>query len=160
MRALGHLRYLSGDPDGERGPERIDLTALAFPAERFDLIIAFHVLEHVKDDAAAFREIHRVLRPGGIALLQVPTREGPTYEDAAVCSPQARLAAFGQEDHVRVYGDDFAARVRASGLAAHDVVYRDAIPSAERERFGLLHRHAEDPLDPRLWTFVRAERIS
>lgn len=160
MRGLGNLRYVSGDPDAERGTERIDLTALALPDGSFDLVIAFHVLEHVEDDAAAFREIHRVLRPGGVALLQVPTRPGPTFEDPSVRSPGERLAAFGQEDHVRVYGDDFAARVRASGLSAEDVVYRDAIPEPERVRHGLLHTHAEDPLDPRLWTFVRAEKVA
>jgi SAM-dependent methyltransferase len=40
----------------------------------FDLVIAHNVLEHVPDPVAAFREIHRVLRPGGVFLGKTPNR--------------------------------------------------------------------------------------
>jgi SAM-dependent methyltransferase len=42
----------------------------------FDGFVAIHVLNHVKDDEAALREIHRVLKPHGIALITVPYRIG------------------------------------------------------------------------------------
>ncbi|CAM4254336.1 methyltransferase domain-containing protein [Bordetella pseudohinzii] len=48
----------------------------AMPDNSFDSFIALHVLNHVKDDQAALREILRVLRPGGKALLTVPYRAG------------------------------------------------------------------------------------
>ncbi len=37
-----------------------------------DLVVAFDVLEHILDDAAALREVERVLRPGGCLLVTVP----------------------------------------------------------------------------------------
>lgn len=149
MASLANLRYVSGDLLEGRGEQVVDLTALAFGDASFDLVIAFHVLEHVPDDARALAEIRRVLRPGGSALLQVPLRDGPTLEDASVDTPEGRLATFGQEDHVRVYGSDFPARVTAAGLHAEPVEY--ALAPGELERFGI-------PGDPRWWRFVRANR--
>ena len=149
MASLPNLDYVGGDLLEGRGEHTVDLTRLAFPDASFDLLIAFHVLEHVPDDARAFTEIHRVLRPGGCALLQVPLRDGPTLEDPAADTPEARLATFGQEDHVRVYGEDFGERVAAAGLHAETVEYAPA--PDEAERFGI-------PPDPRFWRFVRATR--
>lgn len=57
------------------GPERVAVgtaTALPFPAERFDLVTAFDVLEHLDDDAAGLREMRRVLRPAGHIFVTVP----------------------------------------------------------------------------------------
>ncbi len=51
---------------------RADATALPLPAQSLDLVVAFDVLEHIPDDAAAARELLRVLRPGGEALIAVP----------------------------------------------------------------------------------------
>jgi SAM-dependent methyltransferase len=49
-----------------------EITALPFAAQRFDLIVAFDVIEHVEDDQSACHELRRVLRPGGHLLLSVP----------------------------------------------------------------------------------------
>ena len=40
----------------------------------FDLIVCFQVIEHIKDDGYLVREIHRVLKPGGRALITTPNR--------------------------------------------------------------------------------------
>lgn len=40
----------------------------------YDLVISFQVIEHIKDDHSFLREIHRVLKPGGMALLTTPNR--------------------------------------------------------------------------------------
>lgn len=50
---------------------------LPFPDDSFDLILSHEVLEHVQDDSAALREMVRVLRPGGRALIFVPNRGYP-----------------------------------------------------------------------------------
>jgi len=58
-----------------RGYERITLSrldTLALQSDAFDLVTAIDVLEHIPDDAAGLREIHRVLRPGGIVVVTVP----------------------------------------------------------------------------------------
>ena len=46
--------------------------ALSFADSSFDLVVSCDVLEHVNDPVAAFREIARVLRPGGTAILTFP----------------------------------------------------------------------------------------
>jgi SAM-dependent methyltransferase len=45
---------------------------LPFSSESFDFVLATDVIEHVQDDMAALKEIYRVLRPGGYALISVP----------------------------------------------------------------------------------------
>jgi SAM-dependent methyltransferase len=50
---------------------QMDARAIPFSNE-FDLLCAFDVLEHIEDDVSALSEIHRALKPGGIALLAVP----------------------------------------------------------------------------------------
>lgn len=53
-----------------------DLEQLTFPDNRFDLVITEDVLEHVPDPHRAFREIRRVLKPGGCHIFTVPLHEG------------------------------------------------------------------------------------
>lgn len=45
-----------------------------FQDNSFDVVLSFQVIEHIADDRAFLREIHRVLRPGGLALLTTPNR--------------------------------------------------------------------------------------
>ena len=45
---------------------------LPFESESFDFVISFQVIEHIKDDIEFVREIHRVLRPGGKAIITTP----------------------------------------------------------------------------------------
>lgn len=117
------VRYVAGDLDPQnyfyvRNLVRVDLLELAFQDASFDYVICSHVLEHVADDARAMREIRRVLRPAGRALLQVPLalRLAVTDEDPSVTAPAQREARFAQWDHQRLYGQDFPDRLCAAGL--------------------------------------------
>lgn len=98
---------------------QLDATALPFGDARFDAVFANHVLEHIEDDARALSEIRRVLKPGGFALLQVPIaqRLARTLEDASVRTPDERERAYGQDDHVRLYGLDYGDRLAGAGFA-------------------------------------------
>lgn len=49
-----------------------DVTRLPIAAGAVDAVLAFDVIEHLEDDAAALSEIHRTLRPGGVAIINVP----------------------------------------------------------------------------------------
>jgi SAM-dependent methyltransferase len=122
--------YLSGlseyvgvdiDPrsyDSHGRVEYCDITNIAYPDNTFDLIICSHVLEHVPRDAVAIKELRRVLRPDGIAILQVPigTAINETIEDLSITDPRERERRFGQHDHVRIYGPDYPQRLAAGGF--------------------------------------------
>lgn len=127
-------RYLVG-----KGARVLDVTALDLPDASFDALLCNHVLEHVPDDATAMRELRRVLKPGAWAILQVPldTSRATTYEDWSIVTPQDRAAAFGQSDHVRWYGRDYADRLRAAGFDVEVVPFGEELDAATRERLRL-----------------------
>jgi hypothetical protein len=100
---------------------RLDITRMQLPDRSFDLILCSHVLEHVPDDRAAMAEMSRVLADGGLALVLTPYRpDVPTFEDPSIRSPLDRMVAFGQQDHVRIYGIDMADRLREAGFEVED----------------------------------------
>ncbi len=120
LNTIPNVRYVGGDLDAQFGPERIDITDLAFGADTFDAVVCNHVLEHVPDDLGAMREIRRVLKPGGWALLLVPDIElglAATDEDCSLTDPAERIRRFGQADHVRRYGRDYADRLTEAGFS-------------------------------------------
>jgi SAM-dependent methyltransferase len=103
--------------------QHMDVTKLPFPKDEFDWIICNHVLEHIEEDRSAMKELHRVLKPGGCALLQVPISRKleKTYEDNQIQSPDDREKYFGQSDHVRVYGKDYPERLIQAGFEVKEV---------------------------------------
>ena len=68
--ALAALRPCRSDGYGR--PVVGDAGVLPFGDASFGMVAALDILEHLDDDAAAIAELHRVLRPGGIALIAVP----------------------------------------------------------------------------------------
>jgi len=110
--------YVTSDIEGAVDVQA-DIVRLPFADEEFDAVLISHVLEHVPDDRAALREVRRILRPGGRAIMQHPLRRDleTTIEDPSVTQPLERLRLFGQEDHVRLYSEkDFVARVEEAGF--------------------------------------------
>jgi hypothetical protein len=123
----------------EPGIQKVDIERMPFADASFDLVIANHVLEHVDDDLRAVREVHRVLAPGGSAILQAPFSRvlQRTWSDPGIASPAARLQAFGQEDHVRLFGADFVERVASSGLKPRVASHADLLAGVDAGRFGV-----------------------
>jgi SAM-dependent methyltransferase len=114
---------------------RLDISDMALPDSSFDLILCSHVLEHVPDDRAAMRELRRVLADGGPALVLVPYRpEVTTYEDPTITSPLDRMVAFGQQDHVRIYGNDLTDRLREADFEVDDRTAAELFDEATVER--------------------------
>jgi SAM-dependent methyltransferase len=139
LRRVERLRYLSGDLDSALADVELDLLDLPFDPESFDWLICNHVLEHVNDDRRALAEIHRVLKPGGWAILMCPVdrRRATTLEDPTVTSPRERHRVFGQADHVRLYGHDYADRLAAAGFTVRAERYGESCDRREISRFGL-----------------------
>ena len=93
---------------------------------QFDMVIANHILEHIPDDIAAMKEIYRVLKRGGSAILQVPYSEiiTATLESPEINDPAMQSALYGQKDHVRIYAlNDYISRLRSVGLEVKKISY-------------------------------------
>lgn len=95
-----------------------------------DFFICSHVLEHVRDDVKAMKELRRILKPDGVGILVVPIDllceqidEDPELEDIG-----ERWRRFGQDDHVRRYSKKgYIGRLEQAGLS---------VTQATREFFG------------------------
>ena len=97
--------YISSDYENQFfAQKKYDITNIDEGDKSFHLIICFHVLEHILDDDKAIKELYRILKKNGVLIIQVPLKSGKTYENFNLTSKKERLEAFGQEDHVRVYG--------------------------------------------------------
>ena len=107
-----------------------------------DVILCSHVLEHVEDDRKAMRELFRVLRPGGWAMIQVPLSSQPTFEDPSITDPAERERLFWQADHVRLYGLDIADRLREAGFNVVTVFGEDLVDPDQLVKTGIYPRDA------------------
>ena len=72
--------YISSDLYREDVDHQFDIQSIPYPDNTFDLVFASHVLEYVKNDRQAIKEIKRVLRPGGLAFLPVPMLHEKTID--------------------------------------------------------------------------------
>ena len=140
IRSNRQCEYFTADIIPGRADYVVDITNIQFEDNYFDYIIANHVLEHILDDRKAFSEMARVLKPTGTMILSIPVSKNPqTYEDPSITSEEGRLKAFGQEDHVRLYGQDFKERIAGYGIKIH-VIYspKDELSDEEIERCGFI----------------------
>jgi len=107
IKTLKTVNYYSSDFENEFiANYNFDITSIACETDFFDLIICYHVLEHIEKDTKAMSELYRVLKPNGICFIQTPFKDGDIYEDYNITTEEGRLAAFGQEDHVRIYSEN------------------------------------------------------
>lgn len=103
--------------------QHADLTRLPYPEASFNMVIGNHIMEHIPDDQAAMREIYRVLKPNGTAILQIPfsSINSSTIEDCSIQDADKQSGLFGQKDHIRIYSlKDYINRL---GKAGFTVVY-------------------------------------
>jgi SAM-dependent methyltransferase len=129
--------YVSTDLFSPRAMVRMDVTNIAAPDDAFDVVYCSHVLEHVPDDRRAMREFRRVLRRSGWAVFMVPVTAPRTFEDPTVVTDSDRLRVYGQTDHVRRYGPDFADRLREEGFGVTVVGVSDLLDEKGATRHGL-----------------------
>ncbi len=129
-----NITYFSTDYEDEFIAEyQYDITQIPLENDFFDLIICYHILEHIEDDKKAMEELHRVLKVGGACLIQTPFKEGEIYEDFSKKTQEERLAAFGQEDHVRIYSvNGLEERLKKNGFQNVEI---KTFPANERYGF-------------------------
>lgn len=100
----------------------VDITQIPYEDNSFDLIICSHILYCVPEDRKAMQEIHRVLRPGGRALI-VDTIEGDTTRELGHLSKKELQEVYGDEATCRVYGRDITEILGSYGLKANIIDY-------------------------------------
>jgi SAM-dependent methyltransferase len=104
MKRIKAINYQSTDLSGDFiADHQFDITNLNLADNSLDLVICYHILEHIVDDIQAIKELFRVMKPGAKALVQTPYKEGDIYEDYTITNKEDRFIHFGQDDHVRIY---------------------------------------------------------
>ena len=138
--AIHKENYITADIESPLAKVKLDVHEMPFEEDEFDVVFCNHVMEHVKDDRKAMAEIYRVLKPGGFAILQIPLfypLKDKTFEDPTITSPKAREKAFGQSDHVRMYGKDYANRLKSAGFKVDENRFIETMPVEEVNKYAL-----------------------
>lgn len=134
-----NLEYLTGDLLSPIADMHFDLHQIPLEDNRFDVVICNHVLEHVDDALQCMRELHRVMKPGGWGIMQVPqdmSRE-VTYEDPMIVTPEDRELHYWQYDHVRLFGRDYPDWLRKAGFQVDEYIPTDHFDTATIDRYRL-----------------------
>ncbi|MFH0777183.1 MAG: methyltransferase domain-containing protein [Candidatus Eisenbacteria bacterium] len=143
LKSLPNLTYVSTDIASSLAMVKADVQKAAFKDKSFDVIICSHVLEHVPDDSRAMRELARILKPGGWAIIQCPIDQSreETFEPPGIERSEERERLFDAPDHVRVYGRDYRARLEGAGFSVRVDPYAWGLGTR------LVARHALIPED-------------
>ena len=117
-----NLNYLTGDLVSPIADLHFDLHSIPLENDRFDVVFCNHVMEHVDDAIQCMKELHRVMKPGGWGIMQVPqdfSRE-TTLEAPDITSPKDREKYYWQKDHVRLFGRDYPDWLRKAGFTVEE----------------------------------------
>jgi SAM-dependent methyltransferase len=133
LRHIPGVSYLSIDLAPGKAMLQADLTRLKFMDDAFDVIFCSHVLEHIPDNSKAMRELRRVLRPTGWAILQVPIRGEITLEDPSITS---------EEECTRLFdGADFRDRLASAGFHVKVDAFAANLPETAATSMGIRGAH-------------------
>ena len=139
FRKLKNLDYTTTDLNSPLADIKADICNLPFEDDTYDFIFCNHVLEHIPDDTKAMQELYRVLKPDGIAILQIPQdlKRENTFEDDSITDAKKRAEIFGQYDHVRVYGRDYFEKLRKIGFKVQEIDLTAQISPQEVDKYRL-----------------------
>lgn len=135
--------YVTADLESPLADIHFDIQHIPLENESFDVVFCNHIMEHVEDDLRAMREIYRVMRHGGwvVVLSPVELDRATTFEDDSITDEAERTRIFGQYDHRRVYGRDYADRLREAGFEVEDLDYRATLSPTEQKLYALPSDH-------------------
>lgn len=136
---LPNLEYITADIESPLAKVKMDLHAIPFAEGSYDVVFCNHVMEHVDDYMQCMREIHRVLRPGGWAIIQSPQdwSRATTFEDPSIIDPAERERIFWQNDHLRLFGRDYGQVLQKAGFKVTEDKFVQEMPKSKAERFAL-----------------------
>jgi len=120
IRVRKNINYLTADMIRSDYDVSIDIcNMVSVEDDQFNIVICSHILEHVLDPNSALKEIYRVLKTGGFAIIMVPLFKGvvSTIENKFYNTELLRFKHFGQSDHVRLFSkEDFVSRIENAGF--------------------------------------------
>ena len=125
-----------------------DLEELSYDSQ-FDLVLCVDVMEHVVDDVAVFRNFHQSLRPGGLCLINTPTRdpELPATQDSN--HVDSVIAEHVREGYT---SDEIRQKLSEAGFEVKKVIYTYGKHGAKAWR--LLQGHPMRWIHARKWIAV------
>lgn len=137
FKAMPNLDYKTADLVSPIADMHFDIMNIPLNSDTYDYVICNHVLEHVEDDIVAMKEIRRILKPGGTAILQVPINYDAqaTHEDNSITDPKEREKIFGQYDHVRFHGLDYPKRLIKAGFTVEDYDIKKSLDKSLIEKY-------------------------
>ena len=150
MKEIPNIHYTSTDISGDFiADKKYDITKIDVQDKFYDLIVCYHILEHIEDDKQAIKELKRVLKPDGVCVVQTPFKNGNIYENSAITSEVDRQTHFGQKDHVRIYSvDGLYKRLNALGFEVEVKEYVDNVSNrsgfAEHETILVCRKKSTD----------------
>lgn len=136
---MKNLNYITADLESPLAMVKMDIHKMPFVDNLYDVVFCNHVMEHVADDIQCMKEIVRVLKPGGWAIIQSPIEidRETTFEDKSLKTPKDRERVFGQDDHVRAYGQDYKQRLESAGFKVRVDKYNEELEEAIIKRYAL-----------------------
>jgi predicted SAM-dependent methyltransferase len=132
-----NLDYTTGDLLSPIADLHFDLHQIPLEDNQYDVIFCNHVMEHVKDDLQCMKELHRIMKPGGWGIMQVPidSSRTETYEDWSITDPKEREKHFWQYDHVRLYGLNYPKRLEEAGFRVEIIDFSKELSPEKFERY-------------------------
>ena len=139
MYALQPQSYITADLESPLADMHFDIQHIPLEDGSKDVVIANHIMEHVEDDGKALGELYRILRRGGWGVILSPIDENrdTTFEDDSITDPEERTRIFGQYDHRRIYGRDYAKRLEQAGFEVYVIDYKNELSKSEQELYAL-----------------------
>ncbi|MES2734542.1 MAG: class I SAM-dependent methyltransferase [Bacteroidota bacterium] len=137
--AMKNLDYITADIESPLAKVKMDIHAIPFAENTFDVAFCNHVMEHVENDIKAMSELHRVLKPNGWAIIQSPmdlSRE-KTLEDPTIVTEADREKYYWQKDHVRLFGLDYKERLEKAGFTVTEDRFVMELPRQVVETYAL-----------------------
>ena len=139
LEAMPGIVYVGADLKSPEAPVKMDITNIKYPDNYFDVILCVHVLEHVIDDLKAMKELFRVLKPNGWAIILAPIDASleKTLEETDLTDPKKQTEKFGMPGHIRIYGKDYKEKLEKAGFNVRVDTYIRDLGSEKLKKYGL-----------------------
>jgi len=114
-------KYESLTSELQKKYPQADFNAMVIPPfkgiadDSFDVVVSFQVIEHIQDDTAFLKEIHRVLKPGGKAIISTPNKKMTLTRN-----PWHIREYFA--DELKMLCESIFSAVEANGIAGNDKI--------------------------------------